>query len=431
MYKIITLDNGLRVVIEKIDYVNSISVGLWVKNGSRRESKEQNGISHFIEHMLFKGTKNRSAKVIAESIEEVGGQINAFTSKEVTCFYIKALDSYLELSLDVLSDMLLNSTFDEKDIEKEKSVILDEINLSEDTPEEVLQDLHSESVWGEDGLALPILGTPSTVSKFSSRELKEYLQSVYVPDNSILSISGKVDVEHTEKLVNKYFGAWSGEIKEGYLYSSPEINKIHMLKNKEIEQVHLSLGIPGLKAGDKDMYTLLLLNNYFGGGASSLLFQSLREDKGLCYSVYSYASAFINTGLVTIYAAVSPQLLEEATKNIQYELENFVVKSISEERLIKAKEQLKSHYILGLESTGSRMFSNGKSLLFLDKIQTPKQVLNKIDNIQIQDIIRVMNNTFGEGIYNSAMVGKDLSEGEEGVMRGDMYAYKNIKSKRV
>jgi len=431
LYKIITLDNGLRVVIEKIDYVNSISVGLWVKNGSRRESKEQNGISHFIEHMLFKGTKNRSAKVIAESIEEVGGQINAFTSKEVTCFYIKALDSYLELSLDVLSDMLLNSTFDEKDIEKEKSVILDEINLSEDTPEEVLQDLHSESVWGEDGLALPILGTPSTVSKFSSRELKEYLQSVYVPDNSILSISGKVDVEHTEKLVNKYFGAWSGEIKEGYLYSSPEINKIHMLKNKEIEQVHLSLGIPGLKAGDKDMYTLLLLNNYFGGGASSLLFQSLREDKGLCYSVYSYASAFINTGLVTIYAAVSPQLLEEATKNIQYELENFVVKSISEERLIKAKEQLKSHYILGLESTGSRMFSNGKSLLFLDKIQTPKQVLNKIDNIQIQDIIRVMNNTFGEGIYNSAMVGKDLSEGEEGVMRGDMYAYKNIKSKRV
>lgn len=431
MYKIITLDNGLRVVIEKIDYVNSISVGLWVKNGSRRESKVQNGISHFIEHMLFKGTKNRSAKVIAESIEEVGGQINAFTSKEVTCFYIKALDSYLELSLDVLSDMLLNSTFDEKDIEKEKSVILDEINLSEDTPEEVLQDLHSEAVWGEDGLALPILGTPNTVSNFTSRELKEYLQSVYVPDNSILSISGKVDVEHTEELVNRYFGAWRGKIKEGYLYSSPEINRIHMLKNKEIEQVHLSFGIPGLKAGDKDMYTLLLLNNYFGGGASSLLFQSLREDKGLCYSVYSYASAFINTGLVTIYAAVSPQLLEEATKNIQYELENFVVKSISEERLIKVKEQLKSHYILGLESTGSRMFSNGKSLLFLDKIQTPKQVLNKIDNIQMQDIIRVMNNTFGVGIYNSAMVGKDLSEGEEGVMGGDMYAYKNIKSKRV
>ena len=248
MYNLFNLDNGLRVVVEDIEYVNSVSVGLWVENGSRNESEHNSGISHFIEHMLFKGTSGRTAKQIAEVIEDVGGQINAFTSREATCFYIKALDTYLELSLDILSDMLFNSNFSEEDIKKEKNVIIEEINMSEDSPEDVLADLHTKAIWNTDSISLPILGTMSTVKSFSRKGILEYIDSYYIPENSVISISGKFDMKSIENLVRKYFGKWSCKNKKITKYSSPEMFNQHYFRKKDIEQLHVSLGIPGIRA---------------------------------------------------------------------------------------------------------------------------------------------------------------------------------------
>ncbi|WP_291632607.1 pitrilysin family protein [Clostridium sp.] len=407
MYNLFKLDNGLRVVVENIEYVNSVSVGLWVENGSRNEDITSSGISHFIEHMLFKGTPSRTAKQIAEAIEDVGGQINAFTGREATCFYIKALDTHLELSLDILSDMLFNSNFSEDEIEKEKGVIVEEINMSEDSPEDVLADLHTKAIWNTDSISLPILGTMNTVKSFSRKMLIEYIDSYYIPENSVISISGKFDMKNIESLVQKYFGKWNCKNKNITKYSSPEIFNHHYFRKKDIEQLHISLGIPGIELGNDDTYTLILLSNILGGGASSRLFQKVREELGVCYSIYSYISAFKNTGIISIYAGLNPMYAEVAIDSIKEEVSKFARLGIDSERLNKAKEQLKGSYILGLESTSSRMFSNGRAVMFLNKINTPKDVLRKINEIDMSRVNAVMEKTFKSGIINSAYVGKE------------------------
>ncbi|MEW8955470.1 M16 family metallopeptidase, partial [Clostridium sp.] len=381
MYNVFKLDNGLRVVVEKIDYINSVSVGLWVENGSRNENKDNNGISHFIEHMLFKGTENRSAKDIAEAIENVGGQLNAFTGREATCYYIKALDSHLGLSLDVLSDMLFNSTFNEEEIEKEKSVVIEEINMGEDSPEDVLSDLHSYAIWGEDSLSYPILGTEETVKSFNKNIIKEYIATNYTPNRSVISICGNVDLNEAQNLVHKYFGKWNIQEEKIISYSNPEILKHILYKEKSIEQVHLSLGLKGLPLGHEDVYPLLLINNFFGGGVSSLLFQKVREELGLCYTIYSYSSSFINTGALNVYTGVSPNYVYDTISVIKEEIEKFPKEVMDKFNLAIAKEQIKGNYILGLESTSSRMFSNGKSIMFLNKINKPEDIIKKIDEV--------------------------------------------------
>ncbi|MGH4138134.1 M16 family metallopeptidase [Clostridium sp.] len=407
MYNLFKLNNGLRVVVESIEYVNSVSVGLWVENGSRNENASNNGISHFIEHMLFKGTVDRTAKQIAEAIEDVGGQLNAFTGKEVTCFYIKALDTHLELSLDILSDMLFNSNFSEDEIEKEKGVIVEEINMSEDSPEDVLMELHTKAIWNKDSISLPILGTLNSIKTLNKKMIVDYVDSYYIPENSVISISGKFDMKNIEKLLEKYFGKWHTKNKNITKYSSPELLNNHYFRKKDIEQLHISLGIPGVEIGNDDTYPLILLSNILGGGASSLLFQKIREELGACYSIYSYISAFKNTGIVSIYAGLNPSNAESAIDAIKEEISKFAKSGIDNERLRKAKEQLKGSYILGLESTSSRMFSNGKSVMFLNKINTPKDVLRKIDEINMSRVKSVMEKTFKKGIINSAFVGKE------------------------
>lgn len=408
MYNLFTLKNGLRVIVENINYVNSVSVGLWVENGSRNENSENNGISHFIEHMLFKGTTNRSAKEIAECIEDVGGQINAFTGKEATCYYIKVLDSHLELALDVLSDMLFNSKFSEDDLEKEKGVIAEEINMSEDSPEDVLSDLHSLSIWGEDSISLPILGSCSTIKSFSREMIIHYISSYYIPENSVISIAGSFKGEDIEILVEKYFGNWICSQKKITNYSKPKILTKHLYRQKNIEQLHISLGIPGLETGNEDLYPLILLSNVLGGGASSILFQKIREDRGMCYSIYSYISAFNNTGIITTYAGLNPAYAVDALNLIKEEIKQFSLIGISEDKIAKAKEQLKGSYILGLESTSSRMFNNGKSVLFLNKVNSPEDIISKIDKIDKVSLNRVISETFALGIYNSAFVGNNI-----------------------
>lgn len=408
MYNLFTLNNGLKVVVENIEHFNSVSVGLWVENGSRNENSINNGVSHFIEHMLFKGTTNRNSKEIAEDIENVGGQINAFTGKEATCYYIKTLDTHLELGLELLSDMLFNSLFNEEDIEKEKGVITEEINMSEDSAEDVLMDLHAEAVWGEDGLSLPILGSENTVKSFNKEMIVSYLKSYYIPENCVISICGKVDMKNIEKIVEKYFGDWQYDDKNITMYSKPEILDNNYFRRKDIEQLHINLGMPGLKIGDDDLYTLILLSNMLGGGAASILFQKIREELGICYSIYLYMSSHVNSGLVNVYAGLNPKYIKEAINVILNEVNKFSKENITNEKLQKSKEQLKGNYILGLESTSSRMFSNGKSVLFLNKINTPSDVIKKIDKIDMESVERVKELTFRKGIQNSAFVGKDI-----------------------
>ncbi|MBC2578906.1 pitrilysin family protein [Clostridium sp. DJ247] len=432
MYNIFRLNNGLRVVVENIDYVNSVSVGLWVGNGSRNENRINNGISHFIEHMFFKGTENRTALEIAECIEDVGGQLNAFTGKEATCFYIKALDSHLELSLDVLADMLFNSKFSLEDIEKEKGVIIEEINMSEDSPEDVLSDLHSEAIWGEDSISLPILGTIDTVKSFNRDQIVEYISSHYIPENCVVSISGKFDMKSIENLVEKYFGNWNTTNKKIHGYVEPQILNNHLFKKKSIEQLHLSLGIPGIETGKDDLYALLLLNNVLGGGASSILFQKIREEKGLCYSIYSYISSFNKTGVVSIYTSLNPKYAADALSMIKDEVNKFIKTGISKEKLTKAKEQLKGSYILGLESTSSRMFNNGKSILLLNRINTPKDIIEKIDKINSDKLDEVMKNTFANGIINSAYVGENVDLSIlTNIIEKETISFKNKKSNLI
>ncbi|HDK7157749.1 TPA: insulinase family protein [Clostridium botulinum] len=433
MYNLFTLDNGLRVVLENIDYVKSVSVGLWIENGSRNEDLKNNGISHFIEHMMFKGTENRTALQIAECIEDVGGQINAFTGKEATCYYIKILNSHMELALEVLSDMLFNSKFKEEDIEKEKGVVIEEISMTEDSPEDVLSDLHCKAIWGDDSISYPILGTLETVKSFKRSDIVDYINKYYIPENSVISICGNFDINKLEKLINKYFGNWSGgENKNITCYSKPKIENNHLFKNKNIEQLHISLGFEGLELGNDDMYPLVLLSNVLGGGASSVLFQKIREEKGLCYSIYSYISSFNKTGSVSIYTGLNPTYTEDTISLIKQVVNDFSKKGINKEKLIKSKEQLKGSYILGLESTSTRMFNNGKSVLFLNRINDPEIIMKKIDKITEHKLQEVMARTFGAGIKNSAFVGEKLNlENVKNILDTSKKAFKETKSKLI
>lgn len=408
MFNLYTLDNGLRVVTEYIEHVNSISVGVMVQNGSRNEDKEVNGISHFIEHMFFKGTDQRSAKDIVQQIENVGGQINAYTSKETTCYYIKALNTQVDLCLDILSDMLLYSKFDSEEIDKEKGVVIEEINMSEDNPEDVLDDAHSRAIFGDNPLADPILGTIDRIKSFDRQKIKDFIRTHYTPYNSVLSICGKFNDVELKQLIEKFFGQWSKETICNPKYDAPILQKKSKYVNKQIEQLHINLGLMGLPYADDKAYSLVLLNNVLGGGASSILFQKVREELGLCYNIYSYNQPFLGVGTLNIYTGLSKQYADKALSVIDRELKVFAKSGISDEKLSINKEKIKASYILGLESTSSRMFANAKSMLLQNKIKTQEDVINNINKISQDDINYVLEKCFKPGIISTAYVGHDV-----------------------
>ena len=410
MFNLYTLDNGLRVVTEYIEHVNSISVGIMVQNGSRNETKDENGISHFIEHMFFKGTDKRNAKEIVQEIENIGGQINAYTSKETTCYYIKALNTHMDLCLDVISDMLLNSKFDEEEIKKEQGVVIEEINMSQDSPEDVLDEIHSEAIFGNNSLAYPILGTPY---------------------NSVLSICGKFDEKELKKLIEEYFGKWSKDNVYNPTYESVILNSDSKYCEKQIEQVHINLGLNGLPYADDKAYSLVLLNNIFGGGASSILFQKVREELGLCYSIYSYMQPYLGVGTMNIYTGLSNKYADKAISVINEQLQKFAKEGISGELLEINKEKIKANYILGLESTSSRMFANAKCVLLQNKIKTQEDVINRINKIDKHDISYVLERCFKPGIISTAFVGQGVETDKlNSILENSKVAYKNSIDKK-
>lgn len=403
MYKKNTLDNGVRVVSEKIPYVRSVSLGIWVKTGSRNENRRNNGISHFIEHMLFKGTDKRSAAEIAETIDNIGGQLNAFTGKECTCFYTKTLDTHLDVALDILADMFFNSFFARKDIAVEKKVIFEEIGMYEDSPEELVHDILSETVWDGNSIGYPILGTRKCLKSINKDMILSYMAENYVPENVVISVAGNFEEESLLSLVDKYFGNWKAETAKRTEYEAVIFKQGLNIREKDTEQVHLCLGFEGIEHGNDRLYSLLAVNNIFGGGMSSRLFQKIREKKGLVYSIYSYPSAYKNAGLFTIYAGMKPEQLNEVSQLINDEIRLLVKKGIKPEELAKSKEQLKGNYILGLESTSSRMNSIGKSELMLGYTNTPEEVLEKIDAISMEVIDDII-----DGIFNTDSAGVSI-----------------------
>ncbi len=410
MFKRTILNNGVRIVYERIPYVRSVSVGIWVGTGSRNENGINNGISHFIEHMLFKGTEKRSAKTIAESIDNIGGQINAFTGKECTCYYTKTLDSHIDIAVEVLADMFFNSKFAKKDIDVERKVILEEIGMYEDTPEDLVHDILSETVWNGNSLGYPILGTQECLENINRNTIKGYMADNYTPGSCVISVSGNFDEDNLIALISRNFGSWTGKNVKSNEYCGAEFVRDIKIREKETEQVHICMGFDGIEHGSDMLYPLLAVNNVFGGGMSSRLFQKIREEKGLVYSIYSYPSSYRNAGLFTIYAGMNPEHIQTVLEMITEEINLLVKNSFSEEDLCKSREQLKGSYILGLESTSSRMNSIGKSELLLNRIYTQEEVIKKIDDITMDDIKSVINKVFDFSKVSFSAVGNIKKE---------------------
>jgi predicted Zn-dependent peptidase len=405
MYQKQQMKNGIRVVTEEIPYVNSVSVGIWVKVGSRNETININGVSHFIEHMLFKGTQNRSAKEIANSIDKIGGQLNAFTSKESTCYYAKVLDSHFDIALDVLADMFLNSSFVKEEIEKEKGVIMEEINMYEDSPEDLVHDLFTQGVWSGNPLGMSILGTEDSLNGLNRDKMFDYYKANYTPENIVISVVGNIKHEAVVEKVEKQFGNMKSPAKKHVIIEKPVFDPIRITRNKETEQVHLCLGFEGVETDNESFYPLLTMNNIFGGAMSSRLFQNIREDKGLAYSVFSYPSSYQDCGLYSIYAGMKPTQLKTVTQLIMEEIHEMMHKGLTEEELYDSKEQMKGSYTLGLESTSGRMISIGKSELMYNRIYSPAEVLEKIDRVDMDSVNNSIKKVFDLNRMGGSVIG--------------------------
>ena len=409
MIAVHNLQNGTRVVIETIPFVRSVSFGIWVKTGSRNESVSTNGISHFIEHMMFKGTKNRTAKQIADEMDAIGGQLNAFTSKECTCFYSRTLDTHFDTALDCLQDMFFNSNFDEADIDRERGVILEEISMMEDTPEELVVELLHSNSYMEHPLGLPTIGTEKSISGFKRRDMLDFLSSNYTADKIVVAVAGNIDDKTALEKISAVFGSLNS--RAALQGPKPAVyTKGFGFKEKDIEQVHLCLGFPGLASNSDGIYALACLNSIFGGGMSSRLFQKIREELGLVYVVCSYTQSYAETGLFSVYAALRPENLNEVMELILGEVGGMFTSKISGEELYRAKEQLKSNFLLSLESSSSRMSSLGRSLLLLDRIITPDELVAKIDGINLDMFYDVTEMIFKRSEMSVSLVGKKVGE---------------------
>ncbi len=392
MIKKYTCQNGVRIVLENIPTVRSVAIGVWIGTGSKDENPKNNGISHFLEHMFFKGTKTRSAREIAESFDSIGGQVNAFTSKEYTCYYAKVLDTHSSYALEVLADMFFNSTFDEEELKKEKNVVLEEIKMYEDTPDDIVHDLLSKAVYENHPLGYPILGTEETLNTFTGDTLREYIQERYIPENVVISVAGNISDSFISE-VEKYFGFYQGENKQTPENKSTfHFNRIS--RKKETEQAHLCIGYNGLQVGHEDIYSLIVLNNILGGSMSSRLFQEVREQRGLAYSVFSYHSAYQESGVVTIYGGTGAQQLDVLFETIQETLQKLKQDGITEKELVNSKEQLKGSLMLSLESTNSRMSRNGKNELLLKRHRSLDEIIEQIDQVTKQGVDELANDIF-------------------------------------
>ncbi|SFA41632.1 Predicted Zn-dependent peptidase [Parageobacillus thermantarcticus] len=389
-----TCKNGVRIVLEQIPTVRSVAIGVWIGTGSRNETEQNNGISHFLEHMFFKGTKTRTAKEIAEAFDSIGGQVNAFTSKEYTCYYAKVLDEHASFALEMLADMFFHSTFVDEELQKERNVVLEEIKMYEDTPDDIVHDLLSKACYANHPLGYPILGTEETLRTFTGDSLRGYMADYYTPDRVVISVAGNVDESFIQQ-VESYFGSFTAKRKAGGS-PAPSFQPQKLARQKETEQAHLCIGFNGLPVGHPDIYTLIILNNILGGSMSSRLFQEVREQRGLAYSVFSYHSSYQDSGLLAIYAGTGSNQLDLLFETIQETIDKLKEDGITEKELKNSKEQMKGSLMLGLESTNSRMSRNGKNELLLGRHRTLDEIIEEINSVTVEKVNELARRIFAE-----------------------------------
>ncbi len=402
----ITLKNGLRIIGERIPHFRSVSVGFWVGSGSQYETPDEAGLSHFLEHMVFKGTEKRTTRQIAEEMDKVGGQLNAFTSKECTCFYAKVVDEHLPLAMDVLSDLVTAPIFDPAELEKEKGVVIEEINMSADDPEDSVHELLMLANYGDQPVARPILGTEEKIAAYSSEDLRAYWKKMYRPQNTVLALAGNYDWNAVVALAEKLLDKWSPDAFESRACTTNPVPVTLLTKEKDIEQIHICLGFPALPIGDERSYELSLFNSVFGGAMSSRLFQKIREERGAAYTVYSYPNAYTDSGMLSVYAGTNPDAAEEVYGLLLGEAKKLSSEGMTRDEFMMAREQLKAGYILGLESTSARMQSLGRRLLLLGNTRTETEVIDRVNAIDFDSTNALMHEILSAP-HSAALVGKN------------------------
>ena len=390
MYRKDTLSNGIRVVSETLPKTRSLSIGVWVKIGSRHEPREVGGVSHFIEHMFFKGTRKRSARDIATEVDSLGGEMNAFTSQENTTYYIKVLDEHLPEAVDILADILLGSRFDPADVEKERKVILEEIKGVEDTPDDFIHELFTSTVWPDNSLGRPILGTKETIRALKASDVVDYLEDYYVPREIVISVAGNFEHGRLIELLEGAFGKLSrkGKPKQD---RAPAFRQAVVVKKKQLEQVQVCLGCKGLQYTHDDRFVIMALNTILGNSMSSRLFQEVREQNALAYSIYSYVTAYRDAGLLTVYAGTDPANATQAIGLIVKELGKIRDEGITPAEDRRVKDQIKGNLVLSLETSNSHMGRIARQEIYFGKYLSVDDIIKAVDKVtaaQIQGLAK-------------------------------------------
>ncbi|MDD6919705.1 MAG: pitrilysin family protein [Eubacteriales bacterium] len=402
MIKIRELSSGIKVILDKTDYVSSVAIGFWVKTGSVNEDSKYAGISHFVEHMLFKGTENRSAHDIARDADNLGCNLNAFTSRETTCYHLKTLSENLIPSTEILIDMLVNSRFDKKEMTRERKVIMEEIKMTKDVPDEDVQDTIFKLVHSANSYGKSIIGTNTSLRNITQEVMKNYVRDRYTKDNILIAIAGKFDEDEIIEYLEGKMDSLKDSVETDDLRVG-EYKPSYSSKIKDIEQSHFFLGKPAISLDDDRYYAYAVANSILGGSMSSRLFQSVREQQGLAYSVYSLISSGSFVGGVYIYAGVAHESIEKAVLAICAELRKFE-DSLTQDDVNKAKTQLKSSFIFGRESVAARMYSLGRNMTLLNKVKTEEDVLNAIDKVSLEDVKEVARELANIKDYSAACV---------------------------
>jgi predicted Zn-dependent peptidase len=386
------LSNGLVVITETMSHVRSVSVGIWVRNCSRREIPEENGLAHFLEHMVFKGTERRSAEAIAREMDSVGGMLDAFTSKEQVCFNAKVLDEHLPIAFDVLSDLVLRPKFDSDDVKKERQVVLEEIKMDLDNPEYLLHDIFTRGFWPEHSLGRPILGTPETVRNFNEERLRHRFHEWFAPDEILVTAAGSITHQQVLDLVEKEFGHLPASGSKQEVPAPSTAAPIHLKTKPDLEQVHLCIGVPSIPLADERRFAVAVLNNLLGGGMSSRLFQNIREKQGLAYAVFSELTPYSDAGMFSVYAGTGKETVGKVLDLTIAEFRALKESPVSEEELLRAKNHLKGSLMLSLESTSSRMSNLARQELYFHRFSSLDEILASIEAVtreQLQSLAQL------------------------------------------
>lgn len=388
------LPNGLVVITEEMQHIRSVCIGIWIKTGSRDEDLQWNGISHFIEHMVFKGTQHRSAEAIARQVDSIGGNMDAFTAKECICFNMKILDEHLPIAMDVLSDLVRNPTFDAQDIARERGVILEEIKMDEDSPDYLVHEIFTQNFWKDHPLGKPILGTKDTVKKFERPPVLDFYSQKFIPGNLIICAAGNLKHAQFVDLVAKHFHDMK-PTENGFHSPKPAIvPKIIMRNKKSLEQVQICIGVPSHPISHEHRHAGYILNTLLGGGMSSRLFQNIRERQGLAYAIYSDLNPYRDTGCLSVYAGTSRESAAKVVRSVVSEFSKLKQELVPEEELRRSKDQLKGSLMLSLESSTARMSNLARQAMYFDRFYSMDELIEKIEAVKAEDLQRLANEFF-------------------------------------